>query len=117
MKFVGWLIVLAALGHAFYSGAMAFWERSQMAAAVDLALDAQLRRAAPIDPAASVHQAVRQAAQGHRIPLKDDAVRVAERDRALTVVVSWSHPVLIVRGEPALAIPLWVERSVTTSTN
>ena len=117
MKFVGWLIVLAALGHAFYSGAMAFWQRSQVAAAVDLALDAQQRQAAPIDPAGSVHRAVLQAAQGYRIPLKDDSVRVSERDRGLTVVVSWSHPVLVVRGEPAVAIPLWVERSVTTSTN
>lgn len=111
MRFVGWLIVLAVLGHTGYAALLAFWEYSRVAAAVDLALDAQRRRAGTDDPTVRLQEAVLQAAREHRIPLDTRDVRVAERDDALTVSVTWSRPVLVLYGEPAVAIPLRVQRS------
>jgi hypothetical protein len=42
-------------------------------------------------------------------------VFVTEEDRTLRVLIRWSHPVIVYKGEAMLAIPLAFDKSFTVS--
>lgn len=110
MKILAWIVCLGLLA---YAASTAFWEYSRVSSAVGRALEAA--PAGGADRASFVQESVVQAARGMGVPLGEGAVTVVEDDRGISVRLTWSHPMLVLQGRTAVAVPLWLARSAPTS--
>lgn len=115
MRLIGWFLLVAALTYGTYAGFAALSEYSQVSTVVGLAIESRPVKGRWVDRPRDIQQSVLQSARERGVPLGEGDVIVSDLDRVLKVRVRWSHPVLVVGGEPVIAIPLWVERSVATT--
>jgi hypothetical protein len=111
MKLVIIMLALVAFAYAAYAGFLTVSEYYKMSSTVDQAV-ANVPSERGKDRAAELKEVVLRYGRAAGIPLDDWDVTVAEKDAALKVSVRWSHPVMLIRGEPVLAYPVWVERTV-----
>lgn len=106
MKVVLWGIVVVTLGYLAYAGMMSAWQWLEIENVVDEAL--QPRNATDV---LTVKNNIVKDANAAGVPLTDRDVFVTASDRALLVHVAWTYPVILVRGEKVLAVPLSVKRT------
>lgn len=111
MKLVIIMLALVAFAYAAYAGFLTISEYYKMSSTVDQAV-ASIPADRWRDRAGEVKETVLRYGRAAGIPLDDWDVSVTEKDRTLKVSVRWSHPVMLIRGEPVLAYPVWVERTV-----
>jgi hypothetical protein len=110
MRLVFWVLVVVALGYAAYSGMISVWSYISVATAVDDAF--QRGKSAGRPDAHTMKEQILQMTNEAGVPLTDHDVTVTETERTLEVYVVWSVPVIIVKGESVLAVPLSVRRSL-----
>jgi len=110
MRLVRWVAILTAFAYAAYTGFLGFADYAKVSTVVQNALAGQpTERWA--DRTGVVHDTVVRDARAAGIPLDDKDVTVTEADRQLRVRVSWSHAMLIVRGQILFWVPIWLERA------
>ena len=109
MRLIFWGLVVVAIGYAAYSGMIAAWQW----VAVNTAVDEVISQAGiEAVPAAEVKSRVMTAINEAGVPLRDRDVSVTRgADRSVTVDVAWTVPVIVVKGESVLAVPLSVQRA------
>jgi hypothetical protein len=109
MRVFFWGLVVVAIGYAAYSGMMAAWQWIAVNNAVDEVISQAGIEAVP---AAEVKSRVMAAITEAGVPLRDRDVSVTHgADRAVTVEIVWTLPVIVVKGESVLAVPLSVQRA------
>lgn len=116
MKVLGTLLFVIALGYACYAGFVAISDYIVVAKAIDEALQSRPTSRWD-DPTDSIRTAVLHAARDAGIPLEDRDVVISDREQVLKVLISWAHPVLVVGGSPVVSVPVWLERSVASTSD
>lgn len=111
MKLIVILLALVAFAYTTYAAFLTLSEYFRISYAVEQA-GANTGTDRGKDRVAEVRAAVLRDGRATGVPLEDQDVVVTEQDRTLKISVRWSHPVLVIRGEPVFAIPVWVERAI-----
>jgi hypothetical protein len=107
MKLIIWGSVIVALCYGAYSGMIAAWSWIAVNNAVDEIITKDgIESVPPAEIKARVMKATGEAG----IPLNDEAVVVTHDERTVKVEAVWSIPVIVLKGESVLAIPLAVKR-------
>jgi hypothetical protein len=108
MKVIFWGLVIVVLCYAAYSGMIAAWSWI----AVNNAVDEVISRAG-IDavPPPDIKTRVLNATSEAGVPLSDRDIVVTQEDGLVQVEVKWTIPVIVVKGDPVLAVPLSVRRA------
>jgi hypothetical protein len=110
MRLARWLVILTAFAYAAYTGFLGFADYAKVSTVVQNALARQpTERWA--DRASAVHDTIVRDVRVAGIPLEDRDVVVTETDRQLRVRATWSHAMLVVRGQTLFWVPIWLERS------
>lgn len=105
MRLIFWGLVVVACCYAAYAGMMAVWSYFQVAGTVDEVLP---QSSEPIELKRRILHAVNEAG----IPLSDREVSVTKDERGgVHVQVVWALPVVVVKGESVLAVPLSLTRT------
>jgi hypothetical protein len=107
MKVILWGLVIVALAYGAYSGMIAAWSWIAVNNAVDEIITKDGIEAVP---AVEIKARVMKATNEAGIPLSENDVVVTRDDRTVRVEAIWTVPVIIVKGESVLAIPLSVKR-------
>jgi hypothetical protein len=108
MKVLFWGIVVVALCYGAYSGMIAAWSWIAVNNAVDEIITKDGIEAVP---ASEIKARVMKATNEAGIPLTDRDVSVLLDDRTVRVEAAWTVPVIVMKGESVLAIPLSVKRA------
>ena len=108
MKVFFWGLVIVALCYAAYSGMMAAWSWIAVNNAVDEIISKQGVEAIP---AAELKKRVLSASSEAGVTLDERAISITPVDRAVQIEVVWTVPVIVMKSEPVLAIPLAVRRT------
>ena len=109
MKVIFWGLVIVALCYAAYSGMMAAWSWIAVNNAVDEIISKQGVEAIP---AAELKKRVHQPPPARPgVTLDERAISITPVDRAVQIEVVWTIPVIVMKSEPVLAIPLAVRRT------
>ncbi len=108
MRMVFWMLVVVGLCWVFYAGAMSVWQYFQVAGTVDEAFE-QRNVGQSFEPR-QIRDYVLRVANETGIPLTERDVSVIPIGDQIVAEVVWSFPVLIVKGEVVLAVPLSVKR-------
>jgi len=108
MKVFLWGLVVVALAYGAYSGMIAAWSWIAVNNAVDEIISKDGIEAVP--PAEIKARILRSTSEAG-IPLTERDVSVVLDDRTVRVEAIWTVPVIVVKGESALAIPLSVKRA------
>ncbi|HXD99944.1 MAG TPA: hypothetical protein VN646_25540 [Candidatus Acidoferrum sp.] len=108
MKVILWGLVVVALVYGAYSGMIAVWSWIAVNNAVDEIITKDGIEAVP---AAEIKARVMKATNEAGIPLRENDVVVTLDERTVRVEAIWTVPVIIVKGESVLAIPLSVKRA------
>ena len=108
MKVIFWGLVIVALCYAAYSGMMAAWSWIAVNNAVDEIISKQGVEAIP---AAELKTKVLNASSEAGVALDERSVNISRRDKAVQIEVVWTIPVIVMKSEPVLAIPLAVRRT------
>jgi hypothetical protein len=108
MKVILWGLVVVALVYGAYSGMIAVWSWIAVNNAVDEIITKDGIEAVP---AAEITARVMKATNEAGIPLRENDVVVTLDERTVRVEAIWTVPVIIVKGESVLAIPLSVKRA------
>lgn len=114
MKTVFWLLVAVGVVYGFYSGAVAIWQYYEIKGIVEESV-AERARVDRYERPGRVRDDVLRRAPDSGVTLDARDVFVTEEDRTLRVLIRWSHPVIIYKGDVVLAIPLAFDRSFTVS--
>ncbi len=129
MRLLTWLVVVAVLASFVYSGAQAgalYLEASRLA-------DESVERERPNladtmlqgrwrfdtkDYVTRIRERLVKALSESRVPAAPEDVSVTEeQEGVLHVRVRWSHPMLMLRGEPYLRVPVTMNRTYTLETS
>ena len=114
MKLIIWGLVIVALCYAAYSGMIAAWSWIAVNNAVDEVLT---RDGIDSVPAREIKTRIMQSTNEAGIPLDERDVTVTHYDdRTVRVEVVWTVPVIVMRGDTVLAVPLSVKRASTAPT-
>jgi hypothetical protein len=113
MRLVFWGLVAVAAAYAAYAVMMSAWQYFQVSGVVDDAM--QSRSIAELGSARAVKSKILNDAAESGVPLEERDVSVTIDNRAYTVNVLWSFPVIIYHGEPVLSIPLSLKRTKQTA--
>jgi hypothetical protein len=108
MRLIFWGVVVVALSYAAYSGMIAAWSWIAVHNAVDEVISKDGIDAVPVP---EVRSRVLQATNEAGVPIRERDVVVTREERGVTVEVLWTVPVVVVRGEPVVAVPLSVRRA------
>lgn len=114
MKTVFWLLVAVGVVYGFYSGAVAIWQYYEIKGIVEESV-AERARVDRYERPGRVKDDVLRRAPDSGVTLDARDVFVTEEDRTLRVLIRWSYPVIIYKGDAMLAIPLAFDRSFTVS--
>ena len=106
--FWGLVVVVVAFCYAAYSGMIAAWSWIAVNNAVDEIIS---KEGIDAVPAPEVKARVMQATNEACIPIAENQVSVTRDDRGVKVEIIWTMPVIIVKGDTVLAIPLSVSRT------
>ncbi len=113
MKLIIWGSVIVALCYAAYSGMIAGWSWIAVNNAVDEVITKD-----GIDsvPARDIKSRIMQSTNEAGIPLNERDLTVTHYDdRTVRVEVVWTVPVIVMRGDTVLAVPLSVKRASTAA--
>jgi hypothetical protein len=108
MRLIFWGLVVVAFCYAAYSGMIAAWSWIAVNNAVDEIISKEGIDTVPVP---EVKTRVMQATNEAGIPIAEHQVIVTREDRGVKVEVIWTMPVIIVKGDTVLAIPLSVNRT------
>ena len=106
MKFAFWAMVVVLVGYIAYAGMMSAWQWFEIEGVVDEALEP--RNATDV---ITVKTTIVKNANDAGVPLRERDVLVTASGRVLSVNVVWTYPVILVKGETVLAVPLSVKRT------
>src|SRR6266850_2939183 len=107
MKVIFWGLVIVALCYGAYSGMMAAWSWIAVNNAVDEIVSKQ---GVETIPAAELKTKVLNASSEAGVALDERSVSITQQGRAVQIEVVWTIPVISMKGEPVLAVPLAVRR-------
>jgi hypothetical protein len=113
MKLVIWGLVIVALCYAAYSGMIAAWAWI----AVNNAVDEVIGRDG-IDAVSEreIKTRILQSTNEAGVPLSEREIVVTHHDdRSVRVEVTWTVPMVVMRGDTVLAMPMSVKRSSTAA--
>jgi hypothetical protein len=108
MRLIFWGLVVVAFCYAAYSGMIEAWSWIAVNNAVDEIIS---KEGIDAVPAPEVKARVMQATNEAGIPIAENQVSVTRDDRGVKVEIIWTMPVIIVKGDTVLAIPLSVSRT------
>lgn len=108
MKLFLWGLVIVALCYAAYSGMIAAWSWIAVNNAVDEIITKDGIEAVPEK---EIKRRIMAATSEAGVPLTEDDLIVTREDRTVKVEAIWTIPVIVVRGEQVLAVPLSVKRA------
>lgn len=108
MKLMFWFLMVFGLCWTFYAGAMSVWQYFQVAGTVDEAFE-QRSVGQSYEPRL-IRDYVLKVSNEAGIPLTERDVSVLPVGDQIVAEAVWSFPVLIVKGEVVLAVPLSVKR-------
>jgi hypothetical protein len=113
MKVFMWGLVIVGLCYIAYSGMIAAWSWIAVNNAVD-----EIITKDGIDPLppGEIKARVMKATSEAGIPLSERDVVVTNDDKKVQVEAIWTVPVIVVKGESVLAIPLSVKRASAGAT-
>jgi len=113
MKLVIWGVVIVGLCYAAYSGMIAAWSWIAVNNAVDEVI---ARDGIDTVPEREIKSRIMQSTNEAGVPLHERDVTVTHYDdRTVRVEVAWTVPVIVVRGDIVLAVPLSVRRASDAS--
>jgi hypothetical protein len=113
MRLVIWGLVIVALCYAAYSGMIAAWSWIAVNNAVDEVI---ARDGIDSVPEREIKTRILQSTNEAGVPLDErEIVVVHQDDRAVRVEVAWTVPVVVMRGDTVLAVPLSVKRVSTAA--
>ena len=110
MKVIFWLLVGIGFVYAFYSAGVAAYSYLQVSDIVTETIAAR-SRLDRYERAPRVKDDILKKTLEAGVTLDERDVFVAEEDRTLRVLVRWSHPVIIYKGDAVLAIPISYDKS------
>jgi len=106
MKTLFWGLVIVLVGYAAYAAMMSAWQWFEIETVVEEALEPR-----NATDAITVKSAIVKGANKAGVPLTERDVLVMMSERAMLVNVVWTYPVLLIKGETVLAVPLSVKRT------
>jgi len=113
MRLIIWGMVIVALCYGAYSGMIAVWSWIAVNNAVDEIIS---REGVEAVPEREIKNRIMQSTAEVGVPLSDRDVRVTHYDdRTIRVEVAWTVPVIVMRGDVVLAVPLTVKRASAAS--
>ena len=112
MKTVFWLLVAIGFVYAFYSGAVAVWQYFEIKGIVEDSVAAR-EKVDPYDRAGRVKDDILRRAPESGMALDEREVFVTEENRTLRVLIRWSYPVIVYKGDVVLSIPLAYDKEFT----
>jgi hypothetical protein len=112
MKIVFWGLVVVALAYGAYSGMIAVWSWIAVNNAVDEIIS---KEGVEVVPAPEIKKKILAATSEAGVPLTDNDVIVTHEDRTVKVEIIWTIPVIVVKGDTVLAIPLSVKRASSST--
>jgi hypothetical protein len=107
MRLIFWGLVVIAFCYLAYSGMIAAWSWIAVHNAVDEIISKEGIETVPVP---EVRSRVLQAANEAGVPLGERDIVVTREERGVQVEVFWTVPVVVVRGESVVAVPLSVKR-------
>jgi len=108
MKVFFWGLVIVALCYAAYSGMIAAWSWIAVNNAVDEIITKDGIEAVPEK---EIKSRIMAATSEAGVPLSEKDLIVTREDRTVKVEAIWTVPVIVMRGESVLAVPLSVKRA------
>jgi hypothetical protein len=108
MKAISAVLVALAFVYAFYTASLAAWSYFEMSDVVEKALEDNARAGV-----APLREAIVKGATDAGVAVQEQQIVVAEDDSNVRVRVRWTWPVINYGGAEVIALPLWLERSVT----
>jgi hypothetical protein len=108
MKVFLWGLVIVALCYAAYSGMIAAWSWIAVNNAVDEIIT---RDGIEAVPEKEIKSRIMAATSEAGVPLTEKDLIVTREDRTVKVEAIWTVPVIVMRGESVLAVPLSVKRA------
>jgi hypothetical protein len=107
MRLIFWGLVVVGIGYLAYSGMIAGWQWIAVNNAVDEIIS---RDGIDAVPPEEIKARVVQAARESGVALERDVV-VTREERGVKVELVWTVPVIVLKGESVLAIPVSVKRT------
>ncbi len=114
MKTVFWLLVAVGVVYAFYLGAVAVWQYYEIKGIVEESV-AERAKADRFERAGRVKDDILRRARVSDVTLDERDVFVTEEGRTLRVLIRWSYPVIVYKGDVVLSIPLAFDKSFAVS--
>lgn len=108
MKVFLWGLLIVALCYAAYSGMIAAWSWIAVNNAVDEIITKDGIEAVPEK---EIKSRIMAATSEAGVPLTENDLIVTLEDRKVKVEAIWTIPVIVVKGESVLAVPLSVKRA------
>ena len=108
MRLFFWGLVVVAFCYTAYSGMIAAWSWIAVNNAVDEVISRDGIDAVPVP---EVRARVLKATNEAGIPLGESQVAVTREARGVKVEIVWTMPLIVVKGDTVLAIPLSVNRA------
>jgi hypothetical protein len=108
MRLIFWGLVVVAFCYTAYSGMMAAWSWIAVNNAVDEVISKDGIETIPVP---EVRARVLKATSEAGIPLTENQVSVTREDRGVKVEIVWTMPIIVVKGDTVLAIPLSANRA------
>ena len=112
MKAVFWLLVALGFVYGSYSGAVAVWQYFEIRGIVEGSV-AELAKVDPYDRPGRVREDILNRAPESGVLLNEREVFVTEENRTLRVLIRWSYPVIVYKGDVVLSIPLAYDKEFT----
>jgi hypothetical protein len=110
MKAIFWLLVAIGIVYAFYSGAVAVYQYVQVKDVVEESVR-EREKLDRYERPLIVKDDILRKAPAAGVTLAERDVLVTEEDRILRVLIRWSYPVIIYKGEAVLSIPIAYDKS------
>jgi hypothetical protein len=108
MRLIFWGLVIVAFCYVAYSGMIAAWSWIAIQNAVDEIISKEGIESVPVP---EVRSRVMKAANEAGIPINEKEVVVTKEEKGVQVEIFWTMPMIVVKGEPVLAVPLSVKRA------
>ena len=108
MRLIFWGLVIVALGYVAYSGMITAWSWIAVNNAVDEVIS---REGVDTLPEQEIRARVMSSTSEAGVSLQERDIVVTRGTGSVQVEVVWTIPVLVVKGEPAISVPLSVKRS------
>ena len=110
MKLIFWGVVIVGLGYAAYSGMIAAWSWIAVSNAVHEVLS---RDGIETLPEREIRARVMNSTNEAGVSLNERDIVVTRDERTVRVEVVWTIPVIVMKGDPVLTVPLSVKRTST----